>query len=258
MTAMLSIRVGGRFAASLEHPIVLVRTLGAFPRGRVSEPGTRPVVCEFQGTAASVIDYDCGSGAYRQRGGGTIMIRRGSVIRMLVGVSWLVFATSVLAAQTQLDPTRATGEGPEYRQIAPETVDLWRPGDPGQRLHMLGRVTSTDGRPIAGAELIIWQADGAGSYHEDRYRALIRTAEDGGYRFSTVLPGQYYGLKHIHMVVDHRAHHRLPTRILFKGDPLLDQVADGDLAIDVEEARVEGETVLFGRFDIVMQPRTPE
>jgi len=170
----------------------------------------------------------------------------------------LIIGSYVLAAQTGLDPTRATSEGSMQGFDAPETVDLWRPGDPGQRLHILGRVTSTDGRPIPGAELTIWQADGAGRYHENRYRALLRTEEDGGYRFSTVLPGQYYSNKHIHMVVSHRAHHRLPTTILFKGDPLLDQVVDNDLAIDVEEARVDGETVLFGRFDIVMQPLRPE
>lgn len=186
------------------------------------------------------------------------MIRSGYVHLGLAMLGSLALGASVLAAQTELEPTRAASEGSMQRFDAPETVDLWRPGDPGQRLHILGRVTSTDGRPIAGAELNIWQADGAGSYHEDRYRALLRTEEDGGYRFSTVLPGQYYSNKHIHMVVTHRAHHRLPTHILFKGDPQLDQVVDSDLAIDVEEARVDGETVLFGRFDVVMQPRAPE
>ncbi len=171
---------------------------------------------------------------------------------------FLLCGATALAAKSQLEPTPTGTEGPMYRSDAPKAVDLWRSGDPGQRLHILGRVTSIDGRPIPGAELNIWQADGAGQYHENRYRTLVRTEEDGGYRFSTVLPGQYYSVKHIHMVVTHRAHDRLPTRILFKGDPQLDQVADGDLAIDVEEARVDGETVLFGRFDIVMRPRAPE
>ncbi len=177
-----------------------------------------------------------------------------SFFSMAVVMATTITAVSLHAAQTGLDPTRETGAGPGFRTHAPETVDLWQQGDPGQRLHILGRVLSTDGRPVPGAEVIVWQADGAGRYHETRYRARLETEDDGGYRFSTVLPGQYYGLKHIHMRVDHKAHKPLATRILFKGDPSLDGVADADLAIDLEEARIDGETILFGRFDVVLQP----
>lgn len=181
------------------------------------------------------------------------------------GLLVLLSAASLVAwdmdgrAETPLlEPAGQTGDGPKAKPDGAQSVDLWRPGDPGQRLHVLGRVTSTDGRPIPGAELTIWQADGAGRYHEARYRAVLRTESDGGYRFSTVLPGQYYGVKHIHMLVTHRAHGQLPTRVLFKGDPYLEEAPDSALAIDVEEARVDNETVLFGRFDIVMQPRVSQ
>ena len=139
-------------------------------------------------------------------------------------------------------------------QDIPSTTNLWQPGDPGEPLHIRGRVLSIDGSPISGAVLDIWQADGTGEYQPDRYRTTLRTDADGEYGFGTVLPGQYYGVKHIHMVVMHEGHESVQTRILFKGDPNLDESVYGDQAIALEEARVKGNKVLFGRFDVVMRP----
>jgi len=39
-----------------------------------------------------------------------------------------------------------------------------RPDEPGDRLVLGGRVTSTDGSPVAGAVLDVWQADANGAY----------------------------------------------------------------------------------------------
>ena len=165
---------------------------------------------------------------------------------------WLIAST--VTVQAQLAPTPQTGAGPMYRSDAPATVNLWQPGDTGQPLHIDGWVRSTDGKPIVGATLNVWQADATGSYHEDRYRATLRTGKDGKYRFSTVLPGQYYSAKHIHVAVTHEAYEDVVTRILFKGDPHLDEVTTRELAIPLEEGTIKGKTFLFGRFDIVMRP----
>lgn len=178
--------------------------------------------------------------------------RRLSQILTTMGALW--FATFSFTAEGQVAPTRETGAGPMYRSDAPASVNLREPGDPGQPLHIDGWVRSTNGKPIVGAVLTVWQADATGNYHDDRYRASLRTGKDGKYRFSTVLPGQYYSAKHIHVVVTHPDHERVVTRILFKGDPHLDESAAGELAIPLEEGTIEGKAFLSGRFDIVMRP----
>ena len=138
---------------------------------------------------------------------------------------------------------------PNNRKI----VNFWRPGDPGERLYIDGRVLDETGKPIADAELRVWQADGNGVYQDDRYRGIFRTAKDGGYAFGTVLPGQYYGVKHIHVIVVHDNYAPLQTEILFKGDPNLDEEQDRKQAIFLEEAQSKGEKILFGRFDITLK-----
>ncbi len=134
-----------------------------------------------------------------------------------------------------------------------QVLDLWRPGDAGQRLRIRGRVVGDAGEPIEGAQISLWQADGNGSYQAERYRANFASGKDGVYGFGSVLPGQYYGLKHIHMVVRHAGYQDLETRILFKGDPYLDQGFDASRAIVLEEASVNGETVLLGEFNITLR-----
>ena len=86
------------------------------------------------------------------------------------------------------------------------------------------------------------------------HQGQLKTAEDGSYRFSTVLPGQYYGIKHIHIGAAHDGYEYLETRILFKGDPNLDPESTEKLAIHLEEATVNDATVLFGRFDMILKP----
>ena len=149
-------------------------------------------------------------------------------------------------------PSLATEEQLAPAFDEPQSVNLWRPGDPGQRLHIHGQVLSITGEPIVGAVINIWQADGNGNYHQDRYRASLTTGKEGRYSFGTVLPGQYYGIKHIHLTVTHHNHSSVTTEILFQGDPNLDESQQREQAIFLEEAEVKGETVLFGRFDIEM------
>ncbi len=134
----------------------------------------------------------------------------------------------------------------------PASVVLWQPGDPGERLFLRGRVVDRVGRPLAGALVALRQADGNGHYHDIRYRATLQTASDGTFSVSTVLPGQYWGAKHIHLLVRHESHGQLVTRILFKGDPHLNEAREGDFAILLEEVHKDGEKFLVGGVELVL------
>ena len=167
---------------------------------------------------------------------------------LLTTMAVLCFVTSPFTAHGQLAPT------PGGEPDAPESANLWQQGDPGQPLRINGWVRNTNGKPIVGAVVTVWQADGTGTYHEDRYRASLRTGKDGKYRFNTVLPGQTYSVKHIHILVTHAQYEPVETQILFKGDPHLDEATAAELAITLEEGKIKDKTVLFGTFDIVMRP----
>lgn len=135
----------------------------------------------------------------------------------------------------------------------PKLIDLWQPGDAGQRMNIRGRVTSLDGTPLSGIAVSIRQADGNGDYTE-RYRTTLHTDQKGRYQFGSVVPGNYIGVRHVHIGVYQNGYQYFDSQILFKGDPNLDGLSEADSAIFLEESTVNGETILFGRFDIVLVP----
>lgn len=152
--------------------------------------------------------------------------------------------------------TAQTGDGPVggHRTSGAHQAQLWHDGDPGQRLHLRARVVADDGNPVAGAEVRLWQADGAGRYREARYRAQLITDGDGEFSVITAVPGQYRRAKHIHYVVSHPDHRSLTSRILFKGDPHL-RPGDEALAIPLEEIRTNGAIVMVGDAELVLESR---
>ena len=166
-----------------------------------------------------------------------------------LSISTTVFGGYLVLAQSESSPS--TGIAAEAKT---KLIDLWQPGDHGQRINIRGRVTSIDGTPISGASINIRQADGNGNYHDDRYNVRLESDQKGGYQFASVLPGQYYGIKHVHIWVTHDAYQYQESRILFKGDPNLDESTSPE-SVFLEEGNVKGETILFGRFDIVLTPR---
>ncbi len=147
-----------------------------------------------------------------------------------------------------LPETLSETSGPVFGEDAVGELDndLTRQhaGEPlGQRIVVTGRVTDTEGRPIAGTLLEIWQANAAGRYvHEsDRHPAPLDpsftgagrtlTDADGRYRFTTIKPGAYpwrnhpnaWRPAHIHFSLFGRAFvDRLVTQMYFPGDPLFD------------------------------------
>ncbi len=140
----------------------------------------------------------------------------------------------------------ATGPVFGADEVRPEDADLTagHPGEPqGQRINLSGRLLGSDGRPIAGQLIEIWQCNAAGRYAHpaDQHPAPLDpnftgagrclTGPDGSYRFVTIRPGAYpwrnhpnaWRPAHIHFSVFGRTFsERLVTQMYFPGDPLLD------------------------------------
>jgi protocatechuate 3,4-dioxygenase beta subunit len=109
----------------------------------------------------------------------------------------------------------------------------------GQVIHLMGRVLDSQGRPVPGARIEIWQANTHGRYTHpadsnpapldpnfEGFAVQLSDAE-GRYRFKTVKPGPYPVTDdwsrppHIHVDVSGRSG-RVVTQIYFENEPLND------------------------------------
>ena len=133
-------------------------------------------------------------------------------------------------------PTPAQTEGPFYPVQYPRDsdFDLLRNGslnyDRGQPAWVEGSVMDLEGRPVAGAQVEIWQCDEAGHYHHpgDSGKAdpafqgfgRVTVGADGQYRFHTIRPAPYSGrTPHIHFKVKLGSRELLTTQLYVEGDP---------------------------------------
>jgi protocatechuate 3,4-dioxygenase beta subunit len=112
------------------------------------------------------------------------------------------------AAQAACPPTRPDMLGPFYTPNAPEREAT------GRGLVVAGTVRSTAGcRPLPGARVEWWSADGRGEYRDD-LRATQRADAEGRYRYETVPPGRYPGRPpHLHVRVSAPGHKVLVTQL---------------------------------------------
>ena len=157
------------------------------------------------------------------------------------------------------DTDHATGEGTESNIEGPVYVAgapmLARPfvlprreTEFGEKLVFSGTVRSTDGSPLAGAVLDVWQSNGAGEYSQFvpgvpdyNLRGRLTTDDDGWFEFETVVPAPYevplagatarlfaalgrpnFRPGHIHFKLSHPAAAPLTTQIYFDDDPFID------------------------------------
>jgi len=100
--------------------------------------------------------------------------------------------------------TPGTTEGPYYKENSPERSDLCEKGVPGENLLRTGYVLDTNNKPVVGAWLDFWQADGSGRYDNAGYvlRGHQFSDKSGKYHLETVVPGGYTGrTPHIHVKV---------------------------------------------------------
>lgn len=103
-------------------------------------------------------------------------------------------------------------EGPYYKTNSPGRTNLVEKGTIGSPVTLTGLVYDINCRPIAGAWLDFWQADGAGNYDNSGYKLRGHQYTDGSgkYILQTVIPGEYLGrTPHIHVKL--RANEQSPV-----------------------------------------------
>jgi protocatechuate 3,4-dioxygenase beta subunit len=141
--------------------------------------------------------------------------------RALLRAAGAVAASASLpAAAASLLATPPQTTGPFYPLALPLDADndlVMIEGRPdraaGTILHLAGRVLDSDGRPVPGVRVEIWQCDAFGVYHHARDRhgpadanfqgfGHTNVDDQGGYRFRTIEPVPYPGrTPHIHFKV---------------------------------------------------------
>jgi hydroxyquinol 1,2-dioxygenase len=164
--------------------------------------------------------------------------------------------STLVAAQNHRKPvgcTEATVFGPFHVEGAPEKplgADVAN-GAEGEPCFVRGCVRGFAGEPIAGAVIEVWQADAKGLYDiqyegldEHRARATLRSAQDGGYHFRSIVATPYpiphdgpvgqllealnrhpWRPAHLHFRITAPGYETLVTHVFRDGDPYLDSDA---------------------------------
>lgn len=153
--------------------------------------------------------------------------------------------------------TEATVFGPFHVENAPSYAlgaDLSN-GAPGEPCYVRGRVLASDGSPLPGAVLEVWQADAEGHYDvqyhaagemqgEHRARGVLRAGEAGEFHFKTIRAEAYpiphdgpvghllralgrhpWRPAHLHFMISAPGYERLITHVFRNGDRYLDSDA---------------------------------
>lgn len=198
-----------------------------------------------------------------------------------------VFLASTLddVAHAADDGTECNVEGPVYVPGAPRLERPYvlpkRDDEPGEKLIFSGTVRSTDGSPLAGANLDIWQANGACEYShfqpgvpEYNLRGQLTTDADGAFEFETVVPAPYevpsggatgqllaalgrhcFRPGHIHFKLSHEDAAPLTTQIYFEGDPWLDSDVVGAVKASLVTKLTQGPSHATCSYDFVLPAR---
>jgi protocatechuate 3,4-dioxygenase beta subunit len=169
-----------------------------------------------------------------------------------------VTKTSVLvdaiSHQDESGVTPSDVEGPLYREDPPwrekpvKIYEEYEGVQNGDVLFVRGRVASTDGTPLSGAVLDIWQTGPDGGYDiwderqpDYNFRGRFGVDDDGGYEFQTMVPKPYtiptdgpvgrlldatgqhpWRPAHIHFKVEANGYQPLVTQVFFPDDPYLE------------------------------------
>ncbi|MGH7808659.1 MAG: intradiol ring-cleavage dioxygenase [Candidatus Binatia bacterium] len=138
---------------------------------------------------------------------------------------------NAMAATNEREPTPACADpndvtppqtaGPFYKPRSPERKSLLEPGIQGTKIVLEGHVRTTQCKPVQGALVDFWQADGNGAYDNAGYRLRGHQFADaaGRYRLETVVPGVYPGrTRHFHVRVQAPTRPVLTTQLYFPGE----------------------------------------
>jgi protocatechuate 3,4-dioxygenase beta subunit len=179
--------------------------------------------------------------------GNDLSRRRFVRIASLATGALAVTGVPALFANDQIPVLRETADlitGPFYPRLKPRDRDAdltlvrgRRQRATGQVVQLSGRVTNVKGEPVRNARIEIWQANTHGRYAHPsdpntqlsldpdfQGYALLRTDNEGRYRFRTIKPGPYPTARgdmrapHIHFEIDRKV-----TQIFFPNEPLNDQ-----------------------------------
>ena len=122
------------------------------------------------------------------------------------------------------------------------SLTLVTDAEPGQRLTIHGRVVDETGRPVAGAQLHVYQTDASGRYtpakamdeSHARLAGSLQTDERGEFELHTIRPGGYPKAvrigdrdrkipAHIHVDVAAQGFVARKVQVVFADDPLLSE-----------------------------------
>jgi protocatechuate 3,4-dioxygenase beta subunit len=173
--------------------------------------------------------------------------------------------------------TESTVLGPFFVPGAPEVPiggSIARPGTPGRPALVKGTVKDTAGRPVAGAEVGVWQSGDDGFYDVQKpegvnLRGTLRADSKGEFWFRTVVPKDYpiptdgpigrmlkatgrHPMRpgHLHFMLRAPGYRELVTHLFTSGDPYLDSdVVFGvkeSLIVDYEKVDAKEEAVKYG------------
>jgi protocatechuate 3,4-dioxygenase beta subunit len=202
------------------------------------------------------------------------------VAQIVGGVSALALSAGSARAG-QIRPTPSQVAGPYYPKEKPSEADwnllsVGNGAQPmGEPLELRGTVTNRSGRPVADAQVEIWQADNQGIYdhprdseragfdHRFQGYGTLDTDADGQYRFLTLMPVPYGSRPpHIHVTIRRIGAEALTTQLYLKDHP--DNGRDGlfalmmypgqeKLMIDPQDAALDnGMWGKSARFDFVV------
>jgi protocatechuate 3,4-dioxygenase beta subunit len=206
--------------------------------------------------------------------------RRRFLVGSLAAVGGLALP-ALSEAQTARIRTPAATAGPFYPPALPKDIDndlvVVRGSQAkaeGTVTHIVGRILDLAGRPIADAQVEIWQCDAHGRYlhpgSEGRHPrdaafqgfGRARSGPDGAYRFRTIRPVPYTGrTPHIHFAVK-AGRTDFITQMYVAGEPLnardllYTQIADrrqrDAVTVRLDPADGIEPGALAGEFDIVL------
>jgi protocatechuate 3,4-dioxygenase beta subunit len=131
----------------------------------------------------------------------------------------------------ELEPTPAVGEqleltpqetaGPFFQPNSPLKSNFRESGLTGVPIKVSGYVLNRRGKPIGGALLDFWHADGEGEYDLKAFRCRGHQFSDaeGRYAFETIVPGLYPGrTRHYHVRLQAAHRPSLCTQLYFPGE----------------------------------------
>ena len=223
-----------------------------------------------------------------------VLVLRGAILGTMTALALTVTGSAVGLAADESSPdaaevpevlvlTPSQAEGPFYPVELPadrdadlSVVDGADGPAAGEPLIVEGRLLTTDGVPIEGAVVEIWQTDHQGVYlhpqdpgiadRDEAFQGYGESVTDaaGGWSFRTILPELYGGRpRHIHAKVKMAGETALTTQIYFSGGDIPEQgavaLSEATAPLVVEALRrpdADGAEVLHARHLLVIPSHT--